>query len=118
VDSLASPGNGSLAQHTFILGPVLAALGNGDPSNGTCEINGTVLTYTPNAGFTGTDSCDVGLEDGDGSVAGATVTITVNPANTFTSTGLREDDGGSSADWLILSLLGGSALLRRRRRAA
>ncbi|MBN1994744.1 MAG: tandem-95 repeat protein [Anaerolineae bacterium] len=58
VDSVGAPGHGSVV------------------NNG----NGTI-TYTPNAGFTGTDSFTYSINDDNDGVATATVTVTVNPAN-------------------------------------
>ena len=51
-----------------------------DPTNGTVVVNpdGT-YTYTPNAGFTGTDSFTYTITDKDGDKSTATVTITVQP---------------------------------------
>lgn len=53
-----------------------------DPSNGTAtvDINGN-WTYTPNAGFIGTDSFTVSVADEEGAVAISTITITVTAAN-------------------------------------
>ncbi|MCT4555883.1 MAG: Ig-like domain-containing protein [Pelagimonas sp.] len=58
----------------------------GTPTNGTAVINpdGTV-TYTPDAGFTGTDTFTYEIEDTDGLGDQATVTVTVT------------DDGGNRA---------------------
>jgi len=105
VDLSFTLGDGTLAQHSFALVT--------DASNGSCTVDGAgTLTYTPNAGYTGSDSCVVSLTDVNASQDQATVNI-----NVTSGSGLRENDGGSSADWLILSLLGGSALIRRRRRS-
>ncbi|WP_425100643.1 Ig-like domain-containing protein [Tropicibacter sp. S64] len=51
------------------------------PANGAVAVNpdGTI-TYTPNAGFTGTDSFDYTITDGNGGTDTATVTVTVDPA--------------------------------------
>jgi hypothetical protein len=43
--------------------------------------NGTNVTYTPGAGYTGSDSFTYTISDGKGGTATATVTITVNPLN-------------------------------------
>lgn len=50
-----------------------------DPSNGTVTVNpdGSYV-YTPNAGFTGTDTFTYTITDKDGDTSTATVTITVN----------------------------------------
>ena len=54
-----------------------------DPANGSVDYNsdGTRLEYTPNSGFSGTDSFEYMIEDGTGLTHTATVTVTVNPIN-------------------------------------
>ena len=49
-----------------------------DPANGSVVNNGSDVTYTPDAGFFGTDSFDYTISDGNGSTDTATVTVTVN----------------------------------------
>ncbi len=49
------------------------------PSNGTVVNNGTDVTYTPNAGFNGSDSFTYTVSDGNGGSDTATVTMTVEP---------------------------------------
>ena len=78
-------GNGSAAQHT------LAVTANG--VHGSCTLSaanatGTV-TYTPNAYYTGADSCVLTLTDGDGDTDTGTISITVNED---TSSGARNDN--------------------------
>jgi hypothetical protein len=53
------------------------------PSSGTATINkndGTI-TYTPNSGFTGTDTFEYSISDGNGGTDTAKVTVTVNAVN-------------------------------------
>ena len=100
-------GNGSPAQHTLAV--------TTDGTNGSCALSaanatGTV-TYTPDAGYTGTDSCVVTLTDGDGDADTATINVTVEAEDEITLPG-----GSSSMDLLSLSLLGSLPLLLRRRR--
>ena len=55
------------------------------PTNGTVTITDTstgAFTYTPNSGFTGTDSFTFDASDSGGTSNTATETITVNPAQT------------------------------------
>ncbi|MDA0301798.1 MAG: cadherin-like domain-containing protein [Chloroflexi bacterium] len=49
------------------------------PTNGTATITGagTTVTYAPNAGYTGADTFDYTVDDGNGNEATATVSITV-----------------------------------------
>jgi hypothetical protein len=100
-------GNGSPAQHT------LAVTTDGDHGNCTLSApNATgTLTYTPDAGYAGPDSCVLTLTDGDGQSDTATINITVNAEDEITLPG-----GSSSMDLWSLSLLGSLPLLMRRRR--
>ncbi len=90
-----------------------------DGTNGSCTLSAAdatgTLTYTPNAGYTGADSCILSLTDGDGDDPAdtdtATIDITVNAADDITLPG-----GSSSMDLWSLSLLGSLPLLMRRRR--
>lgn len=100
-----TPGNGSVAQHT------IAVTDQGD--SGTCTVNSTSLTYTPNAEFFGADTCVVTITDGDGDTDTGTISITVNEVDDD----LVLPGGGSAVDPWSLSLLGALPLLRRRRRA-
>jgi subtilisin family serine protease len=50
------------------------------PANGTASFTASDVTYTPGAGFNGTDSFDYTVSDGNGGSASATVTVTVTPA--------------------------------------
>jgi hypothetical protein len=100
-------GNGSPAQHTLAV--------TTDGTNGSCTLSaanatGTV-TYTPDAGYTGTDSCELTLTDGNGDTDTATINVTVEAEDEITLPG-----GSSSMDLLSLSLLGSLPLLMRRRR--
>ena len=50
------------------------------PANGTTAVDAKGrVTYTPNAGFTGRDTFDYRVADGDGQVVTATVTVDVGP---------------------------------------
>ena len=82
------------------------------PSNGTAQINGNRVTYTPNANWHGTDSFQYRVSDGQYS-AQATITVTVNSVNdvpvaTAQSVSLNED--GSKAITLAASDADGDAL--------
>jgi len=48
-------------------------------SNGSVINNGNNVTYTPNGGFTGTDTFTYTISDGYGGSDTATVVVTVNP---------------------------------------
>lgn len=51
------------------------------PAHGATSFTGTSITYTPTAGYTGSDSFSYTISDGDGGSAGATVNATVQGAN-------------------------------------
>jgi VCBS repeat-containing protein len=75
-------------KNTAVSGTVVATDADGDTLTytvGTTPTHGTVLvnpdgtwTYTPNNGYTGTDSFTVTVSDGKGGTATATITIQVN----------------------------------------
>ncbi len=72
----------------------------GDPTSGTATLDGTKVTYTPNANFNGTDSFTFTANDGTVDSAPATVSVTVaavNDAPVFTAqlatTAVSEDSG-------------------------
>jgi hypothetical protein len=105
VDLGVTPGNGSPDQHTLSVST--------DAANGSCTLNGFAVTYTPDAGFAGSDQCTIMLADGDGSADDGVVTITVNATEEII---IKLPGGSSALDLASLSLLLGLPLLRRRRR--
>ena len=105
-----TPGNGSLAQHTLIVKTAA--------TNGSCALAGTSVTYTPNAGYTGGDSCVITItdENGAGDSADGTITITVTATSSGGGgSGADLPAGGGAVDPWGLAVLGGAAWLRRRR---
>ncbi|MFN3806516.1 Ig-like domain-containing protein [Asticcacaulis sp.] len=58
-------------------GNTLTITGVGTAANGTVSYTGTSVTYTPNAGFAGTDTFTYTISDGQGGTSTATVTMTV-----------------------------------------
>ncbi|MCK9689636.1 Ig-like domain-containing protein [Scleromatobacter humisilvae] len=77
-----SPISGSLASDvTQIPGdPSTFSLGTTHPTHGTVVVNAYgSYTYTPTTGYSGTDSFTYVATNASGQVAGATVTLTVNP---------------------------------------
>lgn len=107
-------GNGSQAQHGVAV--------TTDAANGACALAGTSVTYTPDAGYSGADSCVVTITDGDGDSDTGTLTITVTPADDGgggVGGGGLLPGGGGSLDGLTLALLAGAtAWMARRRRVA
>gem|GEM_PF-5630549 len=47
------------------------------PNHGTASVSGNMILYTPNAGYSGTDTVTYLVSDGNGGTATAVVTITV-----------------------------------------
>ncbi|WP_179783920.1 IPT/TIG domain-containing protein [Rhizobium sp. AN5] len=73
-------------------------------SHGTATASGTSITYTPTAGYTGSDSFTYTAENADGVSAAATVSVTVNPA-VPTLTGVSPASG-STAGGTVLTITG------------
>ena len=61
-------------------GQALSVTGVGAAANGSVVVNAdNTVTYTPNAGFSGSDSFTYSVSDGNGGSHSASVTVTVNP---------------------------------------
>jgi immune inhibitor A len=60
-------------------GDTLSVDGTTQPQHGSAGTDGTTVTYTPNTGFTGTDTFDYTVADGKGGTDTGTVTVTVKP---------------------------------------
>jgi len=104
-------GNGSVDQHTLAVTTAAA--------NGTCALAGTSLTYTPNAGYSGADSCVVTItdENGNGESDTGTFSITVTAAGGGGgggNGGLLPGGTGAVDPWSLALLAGLPLLLRRR----
>jgi len=61
-------------------GDTLSILSVAQPPNGSVSVNGTLLTYTPNPGFSGVDHFTYTISDGHGGTSTAAVTVTVTLA--------------------------------------
>ncbi len=70
-----------LANDSDADGDALEIVAVGSPGNGTVEISGSVVRYTPTAGFVGSDSFSYQIDDGFGGQASATVSVSVVPLN-------------------------------------
>jgi len=78
---LTVPASGVLANDTDADGDLLTASALSNPANGTLQLNSDgSFTYTPNAGFTGTDTFTYQANDGTTNSGPITVTIQVNAA--------------------------------------
>lgn len=98
--SLAVAAPGLLANDTDADGdPLSAALAAG-PSHGTLALGSSgAFTYTPAAGFSGTDQFTYQAGDGKAASAAATVTITVTPASTGTLLFSSDFNTNAVAPW-------------------
>lgn len=70
-----------LANDTDADGDSLAITGVSEPANGQASVSGSQVIYTPEPGFTGTDSFTYAVEDGFDGQDTATVTVTVQSTN-------------------------------------
>ncbi|WP_376691372.1 OmpA family protein [Wenzhouxiangella sp. EGI_FJ10409] len=70
-----------LANDSDADGDTLSIVGVSEPANGQASVSGDQVIYTPEAGFTGTDSFSYTVEDGFGGEASASVTVTVQSTN-------------------------------------
>jgi immune inhibitor A len=68
-----------LANDTDPDGDTLSVESPTQPAHGSASTDGTTITYTPTAGYVGSDSFDYTAVDGNGGSDTATVTVTVNP---------------------------------------
>ena len=83
--TLTMPAPGVLGNDTDAEGDVLTAVLVVGPAHGTLTFNTDgSFTYTPNAGYSGTDSFTYAANDGtlDSEVATVTLTVTATPVNT------------------------------------
>lgn len=76
-------------------GDVLTITAVSVPAHGTATITGGGISYTPAAGYSGSDSFTYTISDGHGGTATAAVTVTVNPAADPNQLPIAvNDDGG------------------------
>ena len=96
VDEDSSVSIAALSNDGDLDGDTLTITGTTDPANGSVSIvNGTGLTYTPDADFNGADSFTYTISDGNGGTDTATVSITVNPINDVP---VAEDDTDTTVE--------------------
>ena len=85
-----------LANDTDPDGDALTVTGASTPANGTAVVNANgSITYTPAAGYVGTDSFTYTISDGRGGVGGASVSVTVSEqVNLVGNPGFETDTAG------------------------
>ncbi|WP_332676496.1 putative Ig domain-containing protein [Brevundimonas sp.] len=82
----------------------------GLPTNGSVNVAGTAITYTPNAGYAGPDSFTYTATNTGGTSAPATVTVTVNPPPAPIAGAVSVTVAANSSNNAVtLSLTGGTA---------
>ena len=67
-----------LSNDSAVNGGTLTILSVSKPQFGTATTDGKTVTYTPNAGFSGTDTFSYVVSDGKGGISTGFVTVTVN----------------------------------------
>jgi uncharacterized repeat protein (TIGR01451 family) len=109
--ALSVPASGVLTNDTDVDSPTLNAVPVTNPTHGTLTLNSNgSFTYTPQAGFSGTDSFTYKANDGSLDSNTATVTINVNEggALAFSSATYSVSESGANAG-IIVTRTGGSA---------
>jgi uncharacterized protein YhjY with autotransporter beta-barrel domain len=104
--SSANPITLNLSGGAATLVAVVSAAGHG-----TATVNGTSITYTPAAGYSGPDFFSYTASNGGGTSAAAVVTITVTPSVPIAGAVSATVAYGSSATPITLNLSGGAATL-------
>jgi hypothetical protein len=119
-DSAGRPVTVAVLANDKAQGGTLSLTAVGAATHGTATINGTTISYTPAAGFAGTDSFTYTITNGHGTST-ATVTITVTAPLVADVGGLASTGAPSEqllgAGSLLLVAGGGLALAGRRRRS-
>ncbi|MBU2982517.1 tandem-95 repeat protein [Lentibacter algarum] len=78
----------------------------GEPDNGTAVANADgTITYTPDAGFTGTETITYVIEDGQGGYDTADIVVTVNPGNEA-PTATDDNETTDLDEAVVISVLG------------
>ncbi len=111
-----------LANDTDVDGDALAVASVTNPPHGSAVKSGSNVVYTPDAGYSGTDSFSYTVSDGNGGTDTATVTVNVSDVNEAPvaqnqSVSVDEDDSGGIAlvatdgdnDTLTYSIVSGPA---------
>ena len=98
-DDAASVAGGSsvttlvLTNDSDVDGDALAVVAVGTPAHGTVNQDGASVTYTADAGFSGSDAFAYTVGDGKGGYATAVVSVAVDSSNTQPSVMIVDPDG-------------------------
>ncbi len=85
-------------------GDSLTIFAIGSATNGSTSTDGTAITYTPSADFSGNDSFSYSVNDGFGGTASAQVTITINPVNDA-PTAINDSASVGTNETLVINVL-------------
>lgn len=108
--TLTIAANGVLTNDTDVDGDILTSTTVSNPANGTLTLNSNgSFTYTPAAGFTGTDTFTYQVNDGTTSSAPVTVSILVNAAPNTAP--VSSDDAYTVGEDGVLTVAAGGGLL-------
>ncbi|MEM6693094.1 MAG: tandem-95 repeat protein [Pseudomonadota bacterium] len=75
------------------------------PGNGSVQVAGGNLTYTPDDDFNGQDLFEITVEDGNGGSATSTVLVTVNPVNDD-PTAVDDEDTAVTGEGVTIDVVG------------
>ncbi|TAK59662.1 cadherin-like domain-containing protein [Methylobacter sp.] len=97
-------------------GDILSITSVTAPANGSVVINnGQTVTYTPNAGFSGTNTFSYTIIDGNNLTATATVTVTVNPAAVIDQITVKKAEfKARDSRWTLNGTAGGNNIVTIR----
>jgi YD repeat-containing protein len=114
VSAAVSYGSSSNPVVLNITGTATSVAVTSGPAHGSVSISGTTITYTPTAGYSGSDSFQYTATNASGTSAAATASLTVNAAVVTlpvpTTAGSSQTvAGGSSNNPIALMLSGGAA---------
>jgi YD repeat-containing protein len=80
-----------------------------NPQHGTASASGTSITYTPNSGYTGSDSFSYEASNAAGTSSAATITINVAPIPPVANNVSANVAANSTNNLIALSITGGTA---------
>ena len=107
--NLTVPAAGVLTNDTDADGQALTAGNASDPANGTVTLNPNgSFSYTPDTGFTGTDTFTYDVSDGTATDTGL-VTINVNPPNSTPTADATSKSGNEDGGAITVTLTGHDA---------
>ncbi|RUQ34638.1 MAG: tandem-95 repeat protein [Candidatus Competibacteraceae bacterium] len=77
--------------------PPLSVVSVTSPAHGTATTNGSTVTYTPNAGYSGTDSFSYTIQDSSGQTASTSISVTVKSSQKLLEDAANTPNAGAIA---------------------